>query len=116
MAPASKKIRDRIDALERALEKRPRARKLIGAVLILIGTLALLTPATPGSWLILVGLWILGARFGRWWRWLKNLRFVGALFRWTERGGLYLARLAVAGWRWVRNLVLCVFGRRKGGD
>ena len=34
----------------------------LGVVLILIGVLALLTPLTPGSWLALIGLEILGIR------------------------------------------------------
>ena len=40
-----------------------RALKIIlGILLILIGVLALLTPLTPGSWLALIGLEILGLR------------------------------------------------------
>ena len=40
-----------------------RALKLaLGVILILIGVLALLTPLTPGSWLALIGLEILGIR------------------------------------------------------
>jgi hypothetical protein len=40
-----------------------RALKIIlGIFLILIGVLALLTPLTPGSWLALIGLEILGLR------------------------------------------------------
>ena len=40
-----------------------RALKIIlGIVLILIGLFALLTPLTPGSWLALIGLEILGIR------------------------------------------------------
>jgi len=40
-----------------------RALKIVlGVVLILVGVLALLTPLTPGSWLALIGLEILGLR------------------------------------------------------
>jgi len=40
-----------------------RALKIIlGILLILIGVFALLTPLTPGSWLALIGLEILGLR------------------------------------------------------
>jgi hypothetical protein len=40
-----------------------RALKIVlGILLILIGVLALLTPLTPGSWLALIGLEILGIR------------------------------------------------------
>jgi len=40
-----------------------RALKIVlGIVLIIFGVLALLTPLTPGSWLALIGLEILGLR------------------------------------------------------
>ena len=40
-----------------------RALKIVlGVVLILVGVLAQLTPLTPGSWLALIGLEILGLR------------------------------------------------------
>jgi hypothetical protein len=35
---------------------------VLGIVLIVLGVLALLTPLTPGSWLALIGLEILGLR------------------------------------------------------
>ena len=38
-------------------------RKSIGIICIILGFLALVTPLTPGSWLILVGLEILGLQF-----------------------------------------------------
>ncbi len=37
-------------------------RKITGVILIVLGFLALVTPLTPGSWLILVGLELLGLR------------------------------------------------------
>jgi uncharacterized protein YqgC (DUF456 family) len=37
-------------------------RKTLGIIFIVLGFLALITPFTPGSWLILVGLEILGLR------------------------------------------------------
>ncbi len=37
-------------------------KQVVGAILIVLGFLALVTPATPGSWLILVGLEFLGLR------------------------------------------------------
>ncbi|MHC4758230.1 MAG: hypothetical protein ACYTE8_06210 [Planctomycetota bacterium] len=37
-------------------------KKTIGVILIIIGLLALLTPLTPGSWLALVGMELLGIR------------------------------------------------------
>ncbi len=40
-----------------------RALKIVlGIVLVVLGVLALLTPLTPGSWLALIGLEILGLR------------------------------------------------------
>ena len=38
------------------------ARVIIGVILIILGLIALFTPLTPGSWLALVGLEILGLR------------------------------------------------------
>ncbi len=40
----------------------PRWRVTIGVLCIVAGFLALVTPFTPGSWLILVGLELLGIR------------------------------------------------------
>ena len=37
-------------------------KKTIGVILIIAGLLALLTPFTPGSWLALIGLELLGIR------------------------------------------------------
>jgi sulfite exporter TauE/SafE len=50
-------------------------RVIVGVVLILLGLAALLTPLSPGSWLILVGLEFLGLRIL-----LEN-----KLWRWTDR-------------------------------
>ena len=41
---------------------KPRIRKIIGVILIIVGLGALFTPLTPGSWLALVGLELLGLR------------------------------------------------------
>jgi hypothetical protein len=38
-------------------------KKALGIVLIIVGFLALITPCSPGSWLILVGLEFLGLGF-----------------------------------------------------
>ncbi len=46
----------------------------IGVILILLGLAALLTPLSPGSWLILIGLEFLGLRIlleNRLWRWTE---------------------------------------------
>lgn len=37
-------------------------KKFLGVVFIIVGLAALLTPLTPGSWLILIGLELLGIR------------------------------------------------------
>ncbi|MEJ0053165.1 MAG: hypothetical protein WDN10_00345 [bacterium] len=37
-------------------------KKIIGVALIVIGLLALVTPFTPGSWLVFVGAEMVGAR------------------------------------------------------
>ncbi|TSC81755.1 MAG: Uncharacterized protein G01um101420_860 [Parcubacteria group bacterium Gr01-1014_20] len=41
-------------------------RKIVGVILIALGFLALITPLTPGSWLIFVGLGFLGIRLTIW--------------------------------------------------
>lgn len=38
-------------------------KKIVGIVLIIVGLLSLITPLTPGSWLVFVGLEIFGIRF-----------------------------------------------------
>jgi hypothetical protein len=40
----------------------PAWRKIAGAALIIVGVLALVTPLTPGSWLIFVGAELLGVQ------------------------------------------------------
>ena len=45
---------------------KPAFKKIIGILLIIIGLLALVTPFTPGSWLIFVGLEFLGFRMLFW--------------------------------------------------
>jgi hypothetical protein len=37
-------------------------KQIIGIILIVVGLLALLTPLTPGSWLALIGMELLGIR------------------------------------------------------
>jgi len=38
-------------------------KKGVGVILVVLGFLALITPLTPGSWLIPIGLELLGLRF-----------------------------------------------------
>ena len=49
--------------LKKLFSENPKIKKIIGVVSVLIGLAALLTPFTPGSWLIFVGLELLGLRF-----------------------------------------------------
>lgn len=44
----------------------PRLRFALGALLILIGIFSLVTPLTPGSWLAIIGLELLGVRIIFW--------------------------------------------------
>ena len=37
-------------------------KRVLGIALIIVGLVALLTPLTPGSWLIIVGLEVMGIR------------------------------------------------------
>ncbi|MBI2623656.1 MAG: hypothetical protein HYW65_03745 [Candidatus Liptonbacteria bacterium] len=48
--------------------KYPRVKFAVGILLVLVGLLALVTPLTPGSWLALVGLELVGIRVltGKW--------------------------------------------------
>jgi len=41
-------------------------RKTLGIILIVVGLLALVTPFTPGAWLIFVGLELMGVRILFW--------------------------------------------------
>lgn len=44
------------------IRNKPKIKKTIGVILILVGFVALITPFTPGSWLIFVGFELLGLR------------------------------------------------------
>lgn len=53
----------------------PKAKFLLGSFFILLGLLALVTPLTPGSWLVFVGLELIGIRILAWRRfaqWFKK--------------------------------------------
>lgn len=56
------------------IRNKPKIKKVIGIMLILIGLAALFTPFTPGSWLIFIGAELLGTRLLfqdkliQWWR------------------------------------------------
>ncbi|MFH1112114.1 MAG: PGPGW domain-containing protein [Patescibacteria group bacterium] len=42
------------------------ANKIFGVFLIIIGVVAFVTPLSPGSWLIFIGLGLLGVRLAFW--------------------------------------------------
>ena len=44
------------------IHNRPKIKKVIGVILILVGLTAFFTPLTPGSWLAIIGLDLLGMR------------------------------------------------------
>ena len=44
------------------IHNRPRIKKTVGVILILIGLAAFFTPFTPGSWLAIIGIELLGVR------------------------------------------------------
>ena len=44
------------------IHNRPKIKKVVGAILILMGLAALFTPLTPGSWVAIIGLELLGVR------------------------------------------------------
>jgi hypothetical protein len=55
----------------------PRLKMLIGLFFIALGLLALITPLTPGSWLVFIGLEFIGIRILAWRRlaqWLREWR------------------------------------------
>lgn len=54
---------------------KPVLKKILGVILVLIGIAALVTPLTPGAWLIFVGLGLLEFRIAAWDKlktWFKN--------------------------------------------
>ncbi len=44
------------------IHDKPKIKKIVGVILILVGFAALITPLTPGSWLAIIGLELLGIR------------------------------------------------------
>jgi len=51
-----------LKTIKEYIHNRPRIKKTVGIILILIGLVALATPLTPGSWLAIIGLELLGVR------------------------------------------------------
>jgi uncharacterized membrane protein HdeD (DUF308 family) len=54
------------DRIKKISDKNPALKTIIGVALIIYGLLALFTPFTPGSWLIVVGLELLGVHWAIW--------------------------------------------------
>ncbi len=44
------------------IHNKPKIKKTVGVILILIGLVAFFTPLTPGSWIAIIGLELLGIR------------------------------------------------------
>ena len=51
-----------IKTVKEYIHTRPKIKKAVGVILILVGLAALVTPLTPGSWLAIIGLELLGVR------------------------------------------------------
>ena len=51
-----------LKTIKEYIHGRPKIKKTVGAVLVLIGLAAFVTPLTPGSWLAIIGLELLGVR------------------------------------------------------
>jgi len=61
----------------------PLLKKITGILLVLAGLLILLTPFTPGSWIIFVGLELLGIRLAFWKKmklWFQRRSQKGSVF------------------------------------
>ena len=53
---------DLLKTIKEYIHNRPKIKKAVGVILVLIGLVAFITPLTPGSWLALIGLELLGVR------------------------------------------------------
>jgi uncharacterized protein YqgC (DUF456 family) len=63
------------DIVKEYIHARPYIKKVVGIILVLVGFIALVTPLTPGSWLAIIGLELLGVRilfFDRFTFWNKK--------------------------------------------
>lgn len=49
--------------MDKFREMNPIVKKLLGILFVFLGLFALITPLTPGSWLALIGIELLGIRF-----------------------------------------------------
>jgi hypothetical protein len=55
-------LTNQFKTIKEYIHNRPKIKKVVGIILILLGLVALVTPLTPGSWLGLIGLELLGVR------------------------------------------------------
>ncbi len=55
-------FRNLLKIIKEYIHDRPKIKKTIGIILILVGLAAFFTPLTPGSWLAIIGLELLGIR------------------------------------------------------
>ena len=55
-----------MDKIKKFLDLNPKTRKVVGVILIIIGTLSIVTPFTPVGFLLVVGLELLGFRYLLW--------------------------------------------------
>ncbi|OGF65394.1 MAG: hypothetical protein A3C80_03615 [Candidatus Ryanbacteria bacterium RIFCSPHIGHO2_02_FULL_45_43] len=51
-----------LKTIKEYIHNRPRIKKAVGVILILVGLTVFFTPLTPGSWLAIIGLELLGVR------------------------------------------------------
>ena len=51
-----------LKTIKEYIHNRPRIKKAVGVILILIGLAIFFTPFTPGSWLAIIGIELLGVR------------------------------------------------------
>ena len=51
-----------LKTIKEYIHNRPKIKKTVGVLLILLGFAVLVTPLTPGSWLAFIGLELLGVR------------------------------------------------------
>ena len=58
----SETSRKMLEIAKEYIHNNPKIKKTIGVILILVGFVALITPLTPGSWLAIIGLELLGVR------------------------------------------------------
>lgn len=59
---ATSMLTDLSKIIKEYFRSRPKLKKAAGIILVIIGLAAFITPLTPGSWLVIIGLELLGVR------------------------------------------------------